>query len=173
MQTKKTGLTAGAILLIAGRAWCGMGMANISGTSEESDITGTLKFEDTREGLKVTGMIDNIAPGERAFHVHEFGDCGDEGKNAGGHFNPDQHPHGNTMKEGVAKVHVGDMGNLTFSEQGTAKIDLVLPGVMLTGGKYNVAGRAVVLHEKKDDFGQPTGNAGGRIGCGPIVLTGK
>jgi hypothetical protein len=28
----------------------------------------------------------------------------------------------------------------------------------------------VVLHEKADDFGQPTGNAGGRIGCGTIQL---
>jgi Cu-Zn family superoxide dismutase len=36
-----------------------------------------------------------------------------------------------------------------------------------------VAGRAFVLHEKADDFGQPVGNAGSRIGCGPIVLTGK
>mgnify|MGYP001565173176 CR=1 FL=1 len=24
------------------------------------------------------------------------------------------------------------------------------------------------MHEKTDDFGQPTGNAGGRVGCGVI-----
>jgi Cu-Zn family superoxide dismutase len=29
----------------------------------------------------------------------------------------------------------------------------------------------VILHEKEDDFGQPTGNAGGRIGCGVIHST--
>jgi len=30
----------------------------------------------------------------------------------------------------------------------------------------------VILHEKVDDFSQPVGNAGGRIACGSIVLTG-
>jgi Cu-Zn family superoxide dismutase len=29
-------------------------------------------------------------------------------------------------------------------------------------------GRAIIVHAKKDDGGQPTGNAGGRIGCGVI-----
>ena len=36
---------------------------------------------------------------------------------------------------------------------------------------HAVAGRAFILHEKQDDFGQPTGNAGGRIGCGKIDTT--
>jgi Cu-Zn family superoxide dismutase len=36
-----------------------------------------------------------------------------------------------------------------------------------------VGGRAIILHEKMDDFSQPTGNAGGRIGCGTIIVTGN
>ncbi len=33
----------------------------------------------------------------------------------------------------------------------------------------DVIGHAVVVHEKVDDFQtQPTGNAGGRVGCGVI-----
>jgi len=31
-----------------------------------------------------------------------------------------------------------------------------------------VLGKSVIVHEKTDDFSQPTGNAGGRIGCGII-----
>ena len=29
-------------------------------------------------------------------------------------------------------------------------------------------GASIIVHAKKDDGGQPTGNAGGRIGCGVI-----
>ena len=38
-------------------------------------------------------------------------------------------------------------------------------------GKYGVLGRALVVHEKPDDFGQPTGNAGARLACGLIERT--
>ena len=33
-----------------------------------------------------------------------------------------------------------------------------------------MSGRAVIIHEKADDFSQPAGNAGGRIACGLIGL---
>lgn len=173
MKLKKPWLTAIGLIMLSSRAWGGIGIAHVQGTTEDSDVTGELRFEDSPDGLKITGLIDNVIPGEHAFHIHEFGDCSDEGKNAGSHFNPDGHPHGDTMKQGVHKVHVGDMGNILFNDDGTARINVVLKGVALTGGKLNVAGRSVVLHEKKDDFSQPTGNAGGRIGCAPILLSGK
>ena len=38
-------------------------------------------------------------------------------------------------------------------------------------GDFNpVIGRAVVIHAKRDDGGQPTGNAGARIGFGVIGI---
>ncbi|MCG3205230.1 MAG: Superoxide dismutase-like protein YojM [Elusimicrobia bacterium] len=162
-----------SVLLMQSPLWSASGLATILGTKEGSDISGELKFEDTKTGLKISGTIDNIPSGNHGFHIHDFGDCRDEGKNAGGHFNPDQKPHGHVMKEGSSKVHPGDMGNITADEKGMAVVDVTLPGVTLVGGKYSVAGRAVIVHEKEDDFGQPTGNAGGRIACGPILLTGK
>lgn len=165
---------AGALVLcLAGQGWTATGTAFIEGTKDDSDISGRLAFEDTPKGLKVSGLIENVASGDHGFHIHEFGDCSDEGKNAGGHFNPSQRPHGHAVKDGLAKAHAGDMGNLFIDEKGMGRVDLVLPGVSLTGGKMAVAGRAVIVHENKDDFGQPTGNAGGRIACGPIVLTAK
>lgn len=173
MKRLSIAFAAATLLLFANRSWSAMGKASIQGTKEDSDITGELKFEDTPKGLKISGSVDNISSGDHGFHIHEFGDCGDEGKNAGSHFNPDQKPHGHAMKDGSMKVHPGDMGNLTVNEKGSASIDLLIPGVSLTGGKYAVSGRTVIIHDKKDDFGQPTGNAGNRIACGPIVLVGK
>lgn len=170
---RKSLLIIGICLITSGAIWAATGTAMITGTTEDSELTGTLQFEETKDGLKVTGTIENAPGGDHGFHIHEFGDCGDEGKAAGGHFNPADHPHGLLMKDGIGKVHAGDMGNLNVGQEGTAEVSLVLPGVSLTNGKYNVAGRAVIIHEKKDDFGQPTGNAGGRIGCGPILITGK
>jgi Cu-Zn family superoxide dismutase len=40
-----------------------------------------------------------------------------------------------------------------------------------TEGQYAIGDRAFILHADPDDFGQPTGNAGGRIGCGTIQIS--
>ena len=114
-----------------------------------------------------------MPPGLHGFHIHEFGGCGDSGKAAGGHYNPEGAMHGMLAKDGPHKAHAGDMGNITVDANGGATLETVLPNVHLTGGASSVAGRAVILHEKADDFSQPTGNAGGRIACGPIVITGN
>lgn len=171
---KLLGLTLTSLISIFGASlWAATGMANLSGTVEDSEVSGLIKFEDVKEGLKVSGTIENVSPGEHGFHIHDFGDCGNEGKNAGGHYNPGQKPHGDVLKNGPSRVHPGDLGNVMINDEGKGEINVLIPGVHLMNGKYVVAGRAVILHDKKDDFGQPTGNAGGRIGCGPIVLTEK
>ncbi len=173
MKNKSLWFATAVVFFITPRSWSAVATAVIDGTTEESEIGGNLKLEDSPQGLKISGTIDNVPSGQHAFHIHEFGDCGDEGKKAGSHFNPDQHHHGLVMKDGVNKAHAGDMGNVNADEKGTIAVNVTLPSVTLTSGKFSVAGRAIVLHELKDDFGQPTGNAGGRIACGPIILVGK
>ena len=130
-------------------------------------------MEDTPQGLHIRAQIIGVPPGAHGFHIHEFGDCAELGKAAGGHYNPLNTPHGNVLKDGEHKAHIGDMGNITASANGEATLDATLHELTLTGGKYAVGGRAVILHEKADDFSQPAGNAGGRIGCGTIVITGN
>ncbi|HTL71142.1 MAG TPA: superoxide dismutase family protein [Candidatus Eisenbacteria bacterium] len=145
--------------------------AEIKGASSGSTVEGTVRFTETPQGLQVSAQVRNAPPGKHGFHIHEFGSCADAGAAAGGHFNPAHVEHGDAVKNGPAHAHPGDMGNLEVGADGTGKLDAVLPEVTLSAGKYAVAGRAVILHEKEDDFGQPTGNAGSRIGCGPILLT--
>lgn len=172
MNTRYWAVLAASLSLGVSGGWAAMGVANVQGTAPGSSIGGTVKFEDTAAGLKVSAQLTGVPPGEHAFHIHEFGSCDDMGKAAGSHYNPLKSPHGDVVKSGIHHAHAGDLGNITAAADGTASLEKVIPGVTLTDGKYNVAGRAVILHEKMDDFSQPAGNAGSRIGCGPIVLVG-
>jgi len=146
------------------------GQAIIQSTSASNRIDGVFNFQDSETGLVINGQF-NVAPaGDHGFHIHEFGSCADGGNAAGGHYNPDGVSHGYLPDDGFENAHAGDLGNLTVTEYGTVVYNATLPGLSLTHGKYPIAGRAMILHENPDDFGQPVGNAGGRIGCGTIVL---
>ena len=147
------------------------GKAVIRGTSEGSTVRGEAVVRETPEGLNVSVRITGAPPGMHGFHVHALGSCDDHGNAAGGHFNPDGVAHGFLPKDGLVKAHAGDFGNLQVGPDGQGSLDLTLPGLSLSAGKYGVDGRAVILHEKADDFGQPTGNAGSRIGCGIIEVS--
>lgn len=151
-------------------AWAETGKAVMHGTVEGSKISGTAGFTDSAEGLKVSVQVANVPPGKHGFHIHQFGSCGDQGKAAGGHYNPDGVQHGFLPKDGFAAAHAGDFGNLEVAPDGTGTLALTIPGLHLTADKHAIAGRAVILHENPDDFSQPTGNAGGRIGCGVILI---
>src|SRR3989338_3168709 len=153
----------------AGGSLACSGRATLKGTEANSPISGKVTFQETGGGLKVHAEIQNAPPGKHGFHIHEKGDCGDGGNAAGGHYNPEGASHGFLSKDGLGHVHAGDLGNIDIAADGTGMLDEVIPGLTLKGAKYNILGRSVILHEKEDDFGQPTGNAGGRIGCGVIV----
>lgn len=145
----------------------------LHGTQENSPVSGEFVFEDTDKGLNVRGKVTGLSPGKHGFHVHEYGSCGDSGKEAGSHFNPQGAAHGFLPKQKLQRAHAGDFGNLEADEKGTASIDLTLPGLTVSGNPFAVAGRALIIHENADDFSQPVGNAGSRVGCGLITVTKK
>ena len=160
----------GVLSAVPGRAAAETGRAELRGTEEGSAIAGTAVLTETPDGLQVSIQVTGAPAGKHAVHIHQYGKCDEAGNAAGGHFNPDKVAHGFLPSDGLANAHPGDMGNLEVGPDGRGALSLLLPGVSLSGGKYAVAGRAVVLHDNADDFGQPTGNAGGRIGCGVILV---
>ena len=172
------GLAAVCSMLCLGGSWAGAepqapskpahAQAILAGTAPSSPITGTVSFMDTPEGVHVMARVAHASRGPHGFHIHEHGNCGDSGNAAGGHFNPRAVPHGYLPRDGASQAHAGDMGNIDVGADGEGTLDVVLPGLSLTRGTDAIAGRAVILHENADDFGQPTGNAGGRIACGVI-----
>lgn len=146
------------------------GVAVIAPTTKDSKVNGTVTFEETKDGLQVHAILHGLTPGKHGFHVHEFGALGNEGNDAGGHYNPNHTKHGFLLADGFKKAHAGDFGNIEADEQGNAELGLFVPGLFLNGEKYSVAGRAMIVHEKQDDFSQPTGNAGARIAGGIITI---
>ncbi len=127
---------------------------------------GEVTFTAESGGVHVVGTFSGLVYGEHGFHVHEKGDCSaPDGTSAGGHFNPATKPHG--ARDAAAR-HAGDLGNLKADPYGLARVDFVDSTLSLSGAD-SIVGRAVIIHEKADDFTtQPTGNAGARQACGVI-----
>jgi len=143
-------------------------MATIEAKSG-SGVSGTARFSYGNGVVTLHLEVAGATPGEHAFHLHETGDCSAaDGTSAGGHWNPRQMDHGK-LGEGD-QFHYGDTGNLTVGEDGSGwahvMTDLWSIG---TGDENDILGKAVIIHAGADDFvSQPTGAAGGRIGCGVI-----
>ena len=143
--------------------------ATASLKSPEGADMGTLTLVQTGSGVKITGSVTGLTPGEHGFHIHAIGKCEPDFKAAGGHFNPHGTPHG-TQGGGP---HAGDMANITAGEDGGVTIDVVNERVTLnTNGKHSVFdsdGSAIVIHAGPDDYtSQPSGAAGARVACGVI-----
>ena len=131
-------------------------------------LTGRATFTQ-KEGGKVQVHVEvkGAPPGDHGVHVHEKGDCSDaEFKSAGGHFNPHQTAHGGPTS---TPRHPGDFGNMAVGADGTGVVDLETEMLTVGGGSLSVVGKSIIFHAGTDDLTtQPTGNAGGRLGCGVI-----
>ena len=133
------------------------------------DVQGFVKFKQKPGNPTIIkGIIKGLEPGKHGFHIHEYGDLSDGCASAGGHYNPDGVDHGN-----ISHGHVGDLGNITADQTGTARFQIKAERVQLS----DVVGRAIVIHADEDDLGKggdeeslKTGNAGDRLGCGVIRL---
>jgi len=136
-----------------------------------SKLSGSATFIEVKDGVKVRVQVAGAPPGKVATHVHEIGDCSaPDASSAGGHFNPAAKPHG--LPAG-SEHHLGDLGNIDIDADGAGSTEVVVTGATLKeGDPSSYLGRAIIVHEKQDDGGQPVGNAGGRIGCG-LITEGK
>jgi Cu-Zn family superoxide dismutase len=133
----------------------------------DSKLTGTAVFKETPAGVIVDIKVQNAPGGWHAVHVHEHGDCSaPDAASAGGHFNPGGLKHGSPD---ASEHHAGDLGNLWVRADGTGRKVILMPELTVSPGSHSVVGRSIIVHTSADDLAtQPTGNAGGRIGCGVI-----
>lgn len=146
-------------------------LANIKGGTLAPDLKGTVYFIDVPKGTNVFVEIYGLPEykpstawstqiGPHGLHIHEVGRCEEGDKSnpftsAGGHYNPDNQPHGN---------HAGDFPVL-FSNGGESKMVFFTDKIKVE----EIVGKAIVIHEGPDDYKtQPAGGSGRRLGCGVI-----
>ena len=169
---------AAAVVAAGALAACGtMGQGGAGATAtlaptgaiSPNPTMGKVIFMPLGHGVRVSGEVHGLQPGtEHGFHIHEKGDCGDNGNASGGHFNPSGGTHGKFAAPGS---HAGELPSLVADAGGVAKFSVDVHAISLTeGATNNVVGRAVVVHRDRDDFTtQPAGNSGPRVACGIIT----
>ena len=140
-------------------------------SKNKSAVAGQAVFLEKNGKVKIEISLTGAGPGPIAVHLHSVGDCSaEDATTSGGHWNPTQENHG---KWGEPPFHSGDIGNIKIDESGDGRLTLVDEyNRWSIGGspETNLIGRAVVVHEGKDNMiSQPSGAAGKRTGCGPII----
>ncbi|KAM9477743.1 extracellular superoxide dismutase [Cu-Zn] [Clarias gariepinus] len=134
-------------------------------------VYGHVLFKQTRpdESLQVMLKLHGLPASSsqsQAIHIHQYGDLSEGCTSTGGHYNPGgvNHP-----------LHPGDFGNF-IPRNGKIRRSVSIKATLY--GSLSVLGRAVVIHEKKDDMGRGVdagsllhGNAGGRLACCVIGMS--
>jgi Cu-Zn family superoxide dismutase len=164
-------LAAGALLWLTGAPAPADSAPQARATIESksgSHVTGKAVFTQLPSGaVRVEVWIEGAPPGTHGLHVHEKGDCSaPDGTSAGGHFNPAGNPHAGPS---APSHHNGDLGNIEIGADGKGHLEATTDMLTVAPGPNSVVGRSIIFHEKADDLKtQPTGAAGGRLGCGVI-----
>ena len=138
----------------------------LSGTllSPEGELRGSFKLTPAPGGLLVSATLENMPVGQHAFHLHANPSCADSFNAAGGHYNPEDKPHG--FFSGT-EYHLGDMPNIHVDKTGKLKIENFIHGLILSPNTPPPG--TLIIHAGGDDYiSQPSGAAGKRIACGVI-----
>jgi Cu-Zn family superoxide dismutase len=135
---------------------------------------GTIQFEDTKKGLKITPNLQSLAPGVKGFHIHQHPSCNaklnaekkwEAAGAAGAHFDPQNAAqHLGPNKAG----HLGDLPVLKVNPSGIANHAVIAPRVKLK----DILGHSIIIHQNGDNYSdmpQKLGGGGPRIACGVLV----
>jgi Cu-Zn family superoxide dismutase len=131
---------------------------------------GAVILSEEAGGVKLTGALIGLPPGEHGFHIHQTGRCEPPAfESAGPHLAPTGNPHGFDAEGGP---HAGDLRNLVAGPDSIATVEATNMLVSIRDGATPLLdddGSALVVHAAPDDYvTQPAGDSGDRIACGVI-----
>jgi Cu-Zn family superoxide dismutase len=151
------------------------GATAILESADDPKLSGTVAFIQLADAVRIEINVAGADhPGPHGIHLHENGKCehdpaGKHYTSAGGHFNPTAAPH--ACRESTTH-HAGDFGNIEIQPDGTGHL-VVVTSMLSLRGPTSVIGKAIILHTGADDCKtQPTGNSGGRLACGLVLVEG-
>ncbi|MBB3083974.1 superoxide dismutase family protein [Geodermatophilus sabuli] len=151
----------------------------------EGGEVGTAVFREVEGGLQVKVEVDGLPAGFHGFHVHAVGLCEPDSTNpadpsmtgdflsAGGHLGAGTADHGE---------HAGDLPVLFVDQTGAGSL-AVVTDALTRADLTDDDGSAVMVHAGRDNYAnvperyapdgpdemtRNTGDAGGRIACGPV-----
>lgn len=137
--------------------------SSVNTTGSTQTVIGTVDFTDTPYGLLITPNFKGLPAGLHGLHLHQHPNCGSDGMDAGGHYDPantnsHQGPYGNG--------HLGDLPVLYVSNVGIANIPTLAPRLKLK----DLTGLTIMIHANGDNYTDtpPLGGGGARIACGVI-----
>jgi superoxide dismutase, Cu-Zn family len=138
---------------------------------------GCVTFKTVNGGTEIRLHIYGFKEGKHGFHIHERGSIEKGCSSLCAHYNPYGAKHGG-QGDDKDNRHVGDLGNIVINKDGECNTKFVDNLVQLDG-QYSVIGRSIIIHEDEDDLGRgeneeslKTGNAGKRIACARIEISG-
>ena len=136
-----------------------------------SGVQGKVVFSQKNNLVSMVSTLSGLTPGSHAIHIHMKSDCSsDDGKSAGGHWNPTSEKHGKWGD--LEGYHKGDIGNFVADSNGNAIVEFSTDQwcIGCDDEKSNILGKAVIIHQGEDDMiSQPSGAAGSRISCAGII----
>ncbi|MCA1673712.1 MAG: superoxide dismutase family protein [Actinobacteria bacterium] len=140
--------------------------------SAQGQAVGQVTFAEEGGKLVVEASVRGLPAGFHGFHIHAVGKCEADFTSAGGHLAVGDQAH---------PAHAGDQPVLMVLADGSGSLRFVTDRYKLSD-LLTPEGRAVIVHALADNYGnvpsryvpevdaatKNTGDAGGRIACGPV-----
>lgn len=137
--------------------------------TDEPDQTkpaGKVLIMETAHGLLFVPDLKGLSGGVHGFHVHEHPDCGNQGMNAGDHYDPKKT--GKHLGPYDNNGHLGDLPALIVLSDGNSTMPVLAPRIKKISEINN---RSLMIHAGGDTYSDipvKNGGGGGRMICGVI-----